>query len=214
MAILREVNLKLKLPKYHFVRKSAEFLGHVLTPERLQPNPGKVTAVQAFSASHNVSKLRQFLGLTSYYRRFIANFSKITSPLHHLTKKEVDWNWTEDCQQTFDMLKERLISAPVSSYPNFDFYCVLETDGSIKGLGAILAQRKPGGVCHPIAYASRSLSNPKRHYSITELETLVVVWAIQDFRAYLYGHNVTVITDHFAVRAILDKPESNGKHAR
>jgi len=157
--------------------------------------------------------LCQFLGLTSYYRRFIERFSKIASPLHHLTKR-VEWNWTNECQQAFELLKEKLISAPVMSYPNFDLDFMLETDASIKGLGAVLSQRKPGSACHPIAYASRSLSNPERHYSITELETLAVVWAIQHFRTYLYGHDVTVITDHSAVRAILDNPESNGKHAR
>jgi len=213
MERLREVNLKLKLSKCHFVRKSVEFLGHILTPKGLQPNPSKVTAVERFPAPCNVSELCQFLGLTSYYRRFIERFSKIASPLHHLTKR-VEWNRTNECQQAFELLKEKLISAPVLSYPNFDLDFVLETDASIKGLGAVLSQRKPGSACHPIAYASRSLSNPERHYSITELETLAVVWAIQHFRTYLYGHDVTVITDHSAVRAILDNPESNGKHAR
>ena len=88
---------------------------------------------------------------------------------------------------------------------------ILEIDASIKGLGAIFSQRKSGSVCLPIAYASRSLSNPD---SITELETVAVVWAIQHFCAYLHGHDVTVITDHSVAKAILDKPESNGKHAR
>ena len=67
---------------------------------------------------------------------------------------------------------------------------------------------------HPVAYASRSTSSVEKRYSVTELETLAVVWAVQHFRAYLYGHNVTVITDHSAVKSILDKPSSNGKHAR
>ena len=78
----------------------------------------------------------------------------------------------------------------------------------------VLLKRNLGSVCHPVTYASRSLSIQERHYSTTELETLAVVWAIQHFRTYLYGHNVTVITNHSAVRAILDKPESNRKHAR
>ena len=90
----------------------------------------------------------------------------------------------------------------------------METDASIEGLGAILSQKKLDGKLHPVAYASRSTSSAERHYSITELETLAVVWAVQHFRAYLYGHNVTVITDHSAVKAVLDKPDSNGKYAR
>ena len=91
---------------------------------------------------------------------------------------------------------------------------MLETDASIQGLGAILSQPKQDGKLHPLSYASRSLSNSERNYSITELETLGVVWAIHHFRAYLYGHNVTVFTDHSAVKAILDKPNSSPKHAR
>ena len=90
----------------------------------------------------------------------------------------------------------------------------METDASIEGLDAILSQKKSDGKLHPVAYASRSTSSAERHCSITELETLAVVWAVQHFRAYLYGHNVTVITDHSAVKVVLDKPDSNGKYAR
>ena len=90
----------------------------------------------------------------------------------------------------------------------------METDANIDELGAILSQKKSDGKLHPVAYTSRSTSAAERHYSITELETLAVVWAVQHFRAYLYGHNVTVITDYSAVKAVLDKPGSNGKHAR
>jgi len=141
---------------------------HVLTPEGLQPNPGKVIAIQASPTPCNISELRQFLGLTSYYRIFIANFSTVASPMHHLTRKEVEWNWTKEYEQAFESLKEQVISAPVMSYPDFDVDFVLETDASIKGLGVILSQRKSGSVCHSIAYASRSLSNPKQHYSIRD----------------------------------------------
>ena len=144
------MNLKLKLSKCHFIRKSVEFLGQVLTPQGLQPNPGKVTAVQAFPAPHNMSELCQFLGLTSYYRRFIAGFSKIASPLHHLTQKEIRWNCAPECQQAFELLKENLTSALVLAYPNFDLDFVLETDASIRGLNVILSPKR-----NPAAHAIR-----------------------------------------------------------
>ena len=115
------------------------------------------------------------------------------------------------CQDAFDLLKGKLLSSPVLTHPDFNHDFVLETDASVKGLGAIFSQSKSDDKLHPIAYASRVLLNGERHYSITELETLAVVWAIQHFHAYLYGHNVTIFTDHSAVRAILDKPESNGQ---
>ena len=211
---LREVNLKLQPAKCYFCRQTVEFLGHVLTPQGLLPNPKRVMAVQDFPAPCNVTELRQFLGLASYYRRFVAQFAKIASPLHRLTGKDVRWEWTEDCQTAFSELKQRLLNSPVLVYPDFDLDFILETDASKDGLGAILSQKKADDKLHPVAYASRSTSSPEKNYSVTELETLAVVWAVQHFRAYLYGHNVTVITDHSAVKSILDKPSSNGKHAR
>ena len=135
-------------------------------------------------------------------------------PLHNLTRKETKWNWTEDCQSTFKQLKRRLLTSPGLKYPDFEVDFVLETDASIQGLGVILSQPKEDSKLHLLAYASRSLSNTERNYSVTELETLGVVWAIHHFRAYLYGHNITAVTDHSAIKAILDKPNSSPKHAR
>lgn len=98
-------------------------------------------------------------------------------------------------------------------YPNFDLDFVVETDASIKGLGAILSQYHNGNL-HPIAYASRALTQPEKNYCITDLETLAIVWALSHFRAYLYGHVVTVYTDHLAAKSVLQSPSLNGKHAR
>ena len=119
-----------------------------------------------------------------------------------------------DCQQAYDLLKSRLITAPVLAFPDFAKSFTLETDASIQGLGAILSQVQDDGLAHPLAYASRSLSQSERNYAITELETLAVVWAVTHFRYYLYGNKVTVFTDHAAVKAVLGVPNLNGKHAR
>ena len=133
--------------------------------------------------------------------------------MYHLTKKEVKWEWSKECQVPFETLKQRLIQAPVLVYPDFEQKFILETDASLRGLGAVLSQMKEG-LLHPFSYASRSFSSPEKNYSISELETLAVVWAIQHYRAYLYGHEVTVVTDHSAVKAILETPSPSGKHAR
>jgi len=90
----------------------------------------------------------------------------------------------------------------------------LETDASVRGLGAVLSQIQADKHVHPVAYASRALSPQEKKYAITELETLAVVWAVQHFHAYLYGHEVTVHTDHSAVKAVLETPSPSGKHAR
>ena len=112
------------------------------------------------------------------------------------------------------MLRGKLSQAPVLSYPSFDREFVLETDASIEGKGAVLSQPQEDGHLHHIAYASRALSPPERNYAITELETLAVVWAMSHFHSYLYGHSVTVFTDHSAVKAVLETPNPSGKHAR
>ena len=152
--------------------------------------------------------------MTSYYRRFIDNFAKIASPLHSLTKKKSTFIWTTECQEAFELLKEKLTCAPVLVYPDFGKPFVLETDASIKGLGAVLLQRQSNSQLYPVAYASRALSPPEKNYGVTELETPAVVWAMQHFNAYLYGHEVTIVTDHSAVKAILQTPNLSGTHAR
>ena len=131
-------------------------------------------------------------------------FADIATPLHALTKKNTTFNWTIACQQAFNELKEFLASAPVFAYPRFGLGVefVLETDGSGVGLGALLSQTQKDNQVHPIAYASRSLDHSEKNYSITELETLAVVWAARYFRPYLLGHT-TVYTDHSACVSVL-----------
>jgi len=152
--------------------------------------------------------------MSSYYRRFIPRFSKVAQPLHALTRKGAEFLWNADCHSAFESLKQRLISSPVLAYPAFTKPFTLETDASIQGLGAVLSQKQEDGKSHPVAYASRALSAPERNYSITELETLAVVWAISHFHTYLYGNCVTVSTDHSAVKAVLQTPNPTGQHSR
>ena len=115
----------------------------------------------------------------------------------------MQFEWTKDCQNALETLKGKLVNAPVLAYPNFDIDLTLETDASYQGLGAILSQRLADLKLHPVAFTSRALSPPEKNYSVTELETLAVVWAMKHFLAYLYGHNVQVVTDHSAVKALV-----------
>ena len=103
-----------------------------------------------------------------------------------------------------------MLTTPVLAYSNFDKDCILEIDASKQGLDVTLSQYQTDNRLHPVAYASRSVSS---NYAITDLETLAVVWAITYFRYHLYGHVVTIITDHAAVKAILGMPNLTGKHA-
>ena len=192
-----------------------KYFGHLITADGLKPNPALTAAVIEFPTHLNIKGIRQIVGLASYYRRFIANFARIAHPLHALTRKGVRFEWTPQCQEAFSTLKQTLTIPLVLAYPDFYKDFILETDANITGLGAILSQKQQSdGRIHPIAFASRALSAPQTNYGITEIETLAVVWACSHFHAYLYGHNVTVYTDHSAVRAILETPSPSGKHAR
>ena len=197
-----------------FCQAEVRYLGHTITPAGLKPNDDQLKVVKEYPSPKNVKELRQFLGLASYYRRFIKEFAKIAHPLHALTCKGKVFVWTEECQSAFQDLKRKLVTAPVLAIPNFDKGFLLETDASIKGLGAVLSQQQKDDHMHPVAFASRALSTPEKNYSVTDLETLAVVWAVSHFHAYLYGHDVEVRTDHSAVKAVLSTPSPNGKHAR
>jgi len=132
----------------------------------------------SFFPPDNLKQLQQFLGLTSYYRRFVPGYAKIAFPLHALTRKKAQFLWSADCEAAFEVLKQKLVTSPLLAYPDFDKDFTLETDASKLGLGAILSQYQEDGKLHPVAYASQSVS---ANYSITDLETLAVVWAFTHF---------------------------------
>ena len=211
---LTVAGLKLKPSKCHFICQKVEYLGHLITPSGIHPNPNRVKAVREFPVPQSVREVRQFLGVASYYRRFIRGFAKTAQPLHALTQKGAPFEWTQSCQNAFEELKSHLTESPLLAYPDFDKSFILETDASVKGLGAVLSQVQADGRPHPVAYASRALSPQEKHYAVTELESLAVVWAVNHFHAYLYGHDVVVFTDHSAVKAVLETPNPSGKHAR
>ena len=211
---LREVNLKLNPLKCKFVRKEVDYLGHVITARGLKPNPRLTDTVQKFPRPSNLHEIRRFLGMTPYYRRLIKNFAKVACPLRQLTAKGVPFQWTTEHETAFQELKTRLISPPVLAYPCCTRDFTLKTDASIQGLGAVLSQAQEDGRLHPVAYASRALNQAEKNYSVTEIETLAVVWAVTYFHIYLFGNKVTILTDHSAVKAVLETPNPTGKHAR
>ena len=149
-----ETGLKLKPVKCQFFRQEVEYLGHTITPQGLKTSNKHVAAVQEFPTPTNLKELQRFLGMASYYRRFILLFAKVAQPLHALTRKDVPSKWTPQCHEAFESLKMKLMSAPVLSYPKFDSPFVVETDASIEGLGAVMSQEQADGKLHPVAYAS------------------------------------------------------------
>ena len=183
----------------------------MISAKGIRPDPAKTEKVRAFPTPKDATTVRQFLGLASYYRKFVRDFAKVAHPLNQLTKKNVPFQWSDMCEASF---KELLTS--ILGYPRFGEgkSFILETDASGIGLGAILSQEQEDGQVHPIAYASRTLDPAERNYGISELETLGLVWALRYFRAYLLGHPCTVYTDHIACLSILNTARPSGKLAR
>ncbi len=213
-ARLQEAGLKLHPHKCFFARSEVPYLGHLTSSKGIFPNPEKIQVVKGFPIPTNVRAVREFLGLASYYRRFVPGFAKVAGPLHRLTRADVPFFWSESCQNAFVQLKTLLTSPPVLAYPDFARSFVVHTDASGKGLRAVLEQEQADGSRHPIAYASRNLSKHEQRYGITELETLAVIWSLRHFRAYMWGHKCTVYTDHAPVKSLLKSRHSSGKLAR
>ena len=208
---IRKAGLRLKPGKCWFACKEVAYLGHIVSAKT---DPKKVVAVNQYPPPTDVKTLRSFLGLASYYRRFVPNFAKVAAPLHVLTKKDVPFQWTCQCQQSFETLRRLLTSAPVLAFLNFDRPFILETDASGAGLGAVLAQRQDDSTVRPIAYTSRSLQPHEKKYGVTEIEGLGVVWAIKHFRPDLYGHPCEDFSDHSALTSLLNTARPSGKLAR
>ena len=209
---MQEIKLKLKPKKCHLFKKKVAYLGYVVSAEGVSTDPDKIEAVKQWPAPKTVTEVRSFLGLASYYRRFIQGFAEIAKPLHRLTENNT-WHWTKECQEVFRELKTRLINAPILAYPSSEGRFILNTDASTQGIGAVLSQVQDG-VEKVVSYASRSLYKPERNYCVTRRELLAVVYFIKKHRHYLYRGDFEVRTDHTALKWLLSFKDLKGQLAR
>ncbi|GFT06640.1 retrovirus-related Pol polyprotein from transposon 297 [Nephila pilipes] len=164
---LQKVNLNLSPKKRKFFRKEVSYLGHVISSEGVKTNPEKIKAVVDWPHPETVHELQNFLRLCSYYRRFVRNFSTIARPLHKLTEAKSNLNWTEDCQKSFNSLKQAPTISPVLTYPRTDEDFILNTDASNEGIGAVIYQKIGNEEC-VIAYFSKSLVSSRSFQNRTE----------------------------------------------
>ena len=192
---LRREKLYAKLDKCEFWLDSVSFLGHVISGEGVAVDLEKVKVVVKWKRPTSVFEIRSFLGLASYYRRFIKGFSKLSRPLTTLTRKTAHFVWTDECEQCFQELKRRLVTALLLTLPTESGDFVVYSDASKKGLGCVLMQND-----NVIAYASRQLKLYEQNYPTHDPELIAVVFALKIWRHYLYGKRCEIYMDHKSLK--------------
>ena len=212
--LLRKNGLRLRLKKCFFMQPRVELLGHYVDADGVHVDHAKVGKIRNAIAPRDRKSLRSFLGLASYYRRFIKGFAKIAQPLSEKTSENAQYEWTDRMQAAFERLKDALTTAPVLVYPDYSKQFIVSTDASSIAVGAVLSQKDDNGREHPIHYASRSLNSAEKNYSAFERETLGVVFALKKFRHYLIAQKFTLFTDHEALKYALNMKDPHGRIAR
>nr|GFA64156.1 putative reverse transcriptase domain-containing protein [Tanacetum cinerariifolium] len=193
-----------KFSKCEFWIPKVQFLGHVIDSQGIRVDPTKIESVKDWASPKSPTEIRQFLGLAGYYQRFIEGFSRIAKPMTKLTQKKVKFEWGDKQEAAFQLLKQKLCSAPILALPEGSEDFIVYCDASNKGLGTVLMQREK-----VISYASRQLKIHEKNYTNYDLELGAVVFTLKIWRHYLYGTKYTVFTDHKSLQHILDQKELN-----
>lgn len=193
--VCRKFNLKLNLDKSDFFRPQVTFLGHTCTPEGILPDQSKFHAISNYPKPTNKEEAKRFVAFANYYRRFIPDFARLAQPINHLTRKKSEFIWTEECQQNFVELKNRLINPPILQYPDFEKEFRVTVDASLKACGAVLSQNVDGHDL-PICFISKSFKKGELNKPIIEKELSAIHFAITTLRPYLYGTHFVVKSDH------------------
>ena len=181
-----------------------------MTPEGVSPSQEKVKVIQELDPPTTVTEVKSYIGLASYYRRYIPEFSRIAAPLTKLTRKGVGFEWTEECQRAFEELKAALMTEPVLVFPDWNKPFSVYVDASQTAVGGVLVQEHGGGQ-RAIHYYSRKLTPTQSRWPIIEREAYAIVEGIRQFKPYLYGHKFTVYSDHQPLRYLFKSEIKNVK---
>lgn len=200
---LDEAQLKINLNKSKFGFNEIEYLGYCVSIEGTSPVKKNIEPIALFPTPATVKEVKSFLGMVNFYRDFIPSFASLTDPLNNLTRKNVPFEWTQDCEQSFQKVKELITSAPVLAFFDDSKEIRIYTDACKKGIGGILNQVHDGKE-RLVICVSRSTTRPEKNYSITELEGLAIVWTLTKLRQYLIGREFILFTDHHALCFILN----------
>ncbi|GJV64732.1 putative reverse transcriptase domain-containing protein [Tanacetum coccineum] len=208
LELLKKEKLYGKFSKCKFWILKVQFLGHVIDSRGIHVDPAKIESIKDWASPKIPTEIRQFLGLAGYYQRFIEGFLKIAKSITKLTQKGIKFEWDEKEENAFQLIKQKLCSAPILDLPKGSEDFVVYYDASHKGLGAMLMQREK-----VIAYASRQLKVHEKNYTPHDLELGVVIFSLKIWRHYLYGTRCTVFIDQ-SIQHILDQKELNMRQRR
>ena len=189
--LLRKQRLQIKPSKCVWGQTELPYLGFIVSRDGIKPDPKKVEAVTAWPTPTTVKGIQQFLGLTNFFRKFILGYCNLVAPMTVLTKKNMGWFWSTDCDKAFQELKSKLSTAPVLAIPDPAAPFELITDSCGVGIGAVLMQEN-----RPVALYSRKMTDLERNYANHEQELLAAIVALKAFWRYLLGNHFTLITDN------------------
>ncbi|GJW71561.1 putative reverse transcriptase domain-containing protein [Tanacetum coccineum] len=209
LELLKKEKLYAKFSKCEFWIPKVQFISHVIDSRGIHVDLAKIESIKDWASPKTPTEIRQFLGLAGYYRRFIEGFSKIAKSMTKLTQKGIKFDWGENKENAFQLIKQKLCSAPILALPEGSEDFVVYCDASHKGLGDVLIQREK-----VIAYAARQLKIHAKNYTTHDLELGSVVFALKIWRHYLYGTKCTVFTDHKSLQYLLDQKELNMRQRR
>jgi len=201
-ARMSKAQLKFKTNKCFILQSEVKYLGHIVNKNGIRADPDKVKAISHMPVPKNVSELRSFMGMASYYRAFIYNFASVCKSLYELTRLDNRFEWLPMHQTTFDGIKAELVSNKILAHPNYNYPFKIQTDASDAGIGAVLVQ-EINGVERVIMYLSRSLQAGERKWTVREKEALAIVWAIQMCRVYVAGTKFIVQSDHASLKWLM-----------
>jgi hypothetical protein len=215
---LRDAGLQASIKKCEFHVTTTKYLGFIITPEGIQVDPAKVEAVVSWKAPTMVVGVQSFLGFCNFYRKFIAEYSRIARPLHRLTRNDVPFVWTSQCCESFQKLKAALASAPVLVHYDPKRLTRVETDASDGVVAAVLSQLCDDGEWHPVAYYSATMNSAEHNYDIHDKEMLAIIKAFREWRPELLGlqqqERFEVLSDHRALEYFMTTKALSARQVR
>lgn len=207
-AVLQRLNqngLRINFAKCDFFKSSVTYLGYKIDKFGLHTDSKKIDAIVAAPEPTNITQLKSFMGLVNFYSKFCVNMSDILKPLYCLLKKNVEWQWTDECNRAFIKIKKVLSRAPVLAHYDASLPLILSVDSSAYGVGAVLTQRHADGCERPVCCASRTLNSAEVNYSQLDKEALAIVFGVTKHHQYVYGRHFTLRSDHRPLSYIFGK---------